>query len=784
MSHRTFAGVGVRLCAVLAVLLLLSGPLTGVSAQTSRPIFLPLVQVGGGSPATSSTGTALVFVQRQIPNNGSIYWDRPNAMPGVGAHSRFRPAAPGKLLVREPDGRIRTLIDGSNPTAASLNLMDVNAPDVSYDGTTIVFAGLPKGMYSKEPNATIGAWRLYSIRADGSGLRQITTSDMQIDLNQFGAAAQGLGGYDDTDPAWLPDGRIVFSSTRWPSFGHYSGARTTNLYVVKSDGTGMHRITSERNGADRPLVDPQTGKIVFARWWRNHRFPANSMADVTTAQGDIVQRDGLTTDRYLNEDMFRNAWQATTINPDGTDLAMWSGVLRDEEANHIYGGAFTPDGALIANFFPMYNMTEASGFGGLRRYSRGPVRYQPIIGITRLSLSASDYANGTNPGNYSYGIYKGSYAAEPDVLPDGRLVFSWAKDYMQDYGLYVADQSGQGLTKLYDNPGTSELRARALRPRPVPPIVSDRVSAFPSLLPPAAGATASSGGTFVFEDLNVYANAPVDVPIVNAPPVGSARTIRFFMDQQRTSPGSFPALDWPILLGELGISPSGALRSDQAPADVPLFEQIRSPDGSVPLTFGPLGAEGSAHVAGMNYGRPGEQVRCVGCHAGHSMQAVPATAAEAAWTNLATGASVMVSSSRDARYNNGLIDRQVMRGDIWRYWTSQNGQPANGQWVQLTFPVPVSVREVRLYNPRSGDEANSSIQVKAATVQLFSDTTASTEVARNTASNVTVAGTSVPFNDVKVRSIRITLDSVSGTFYGMQIAGLAEVEVIARAEAP
>ena len=48
----------------------------------------------------------------------------------------------------------------------------------------------------------------------------------------------------------------------------------------------------------------------------------------------------------------------------------------------------------------------------------------------------------------------------------------------------------------------------------------------------------------------MYANAPVDWDIVSAPPVGSAASIRFFIDHQRTSPGSFPYLDWPILLGE------------------------------------------------------------------------------------------------------------------------------------------------------------------------------------------------------------------------------------------
>src|SRR5215510_10812837 len=81
----------------------------------------------------------LVFVQRQIPDNGSIYWDEAKDLPGVGAHSRVRPAAPGYLRVRESDGSLRTLVDGSNPSAASLELIDVNAPAVSWDGATIAF---------------------------------------------------------------------------------------------------------------------------------------------------------------------------------------------------------------------------------------------------------------------------------------------------------------------------------------------------------------------------------------------------------------------------------------------------------------------------------------------------------------------------------------------------------------------------------------------------------------------------------------------------------------------
>ena len=771
-------------CAVIAAALSAGQSISRGAEAANHSVYLPLI--------TRQTEPAIVFVSRHIPDEGSIYWSVPNDLPGVGPHSRFRVASPGKLLVREPDGLIRTLVDGSRPTAASLNLVDVNAPDVSYDGTRIVFAGLPGGSYDTGPFNNPGAWRIYTIRVDGTGLRQVTFSDQSLNLSQFGGAGGGLAAYDDTDPVWLPDGRIVFSSTRWPSYAQYSGARTSNLHVVNADGTNLHRITSERNGADRPLVDPITGKIVYARWWRNHRFALNDMGTVTDPDGGYVQKDGLSAARSKQIDgssqygdyLWRNAWQAATINPDGTGLAMWAGKFREENGNHVYGGGFSDGGELYANFFPMHNMTEAAGFGGIRKYVRGPGTYTPLIGITYPTL---DYVNPSNP--TSYGIYKGAYAAEPDWLPSGKLVISWAADVHQDYGLYTVNADGTGRTLLYDNPGTTELRARAIRARPLPPVIADTVTQTPSLLPPTTDpSTFRKDGTFTFNALNVYFNAPVDWDIVSAPAVGSAATMRFFIDHQRTSPGSFPRLDWPVLLSALPIDPDGSVVEPNAPADVPLFEQIRSPNNTVPLTSSPGGTgsfgtkNGAAHVTGMNFGRPGAQARCVGCHAGHTLIPVPANDADARFTNLAPGAALTVSSSRDANTISGLTDRRVMKGAIWRYWNSAPNR-TNGEWVQLTFAVPVTVRTVRLYNPRFGDEANSSIQVNATTVKLCSDAACGSIAATQTTGALSVNGTDVSFADVRARAVRVEINSVGGTFYGTRLASLAEIEVIARGEA-
>ena len=326
------------------------------------------MSVLAGAVLSSQDMDRLVFVSRQINAHGSIYHSPARDMPGVGVRSRFRNASPGMLLLRDSTGTIRTLVDGSNPSAPSLNLIDVNAPDVSYDGTRIVFSGLPVGNHSRGPNTNPGAWRIYTINLDGTGLAPVTQPDQWLNLSQFGPAGGGLDPYDDTDPVWLPDGRIVFSSTRWPSYAQYSGVRTTNLYVVEADGSGLRRITAERNGADRPLVDPVTGKIVYARWWRNHRFALDDQATIADPAGGWVQKDGLSARRAVQmtgseeyaDFLWRNTWNPAEINPDGTGLAAWGGSFLhtgDGSGGHVYGGSFTPTGLFVANFFPMLNMT-------------------------------------------------------------------------------------------------------------------------------------------------------------------------------------------------------------------------------------------------------------------------------------------------------------------------------------------------------------------------------------------------------------------------------------------
>jgi TolB protein len=88
--------------------------------------------------------------------------------------------------------------------------------DCSPDGTRIVFS-----------NSHLGSDRssnVYTVRADGTGLRQLTRS--------VGGTENNLGN------SWSPDGRkIAFVSNR---DGEYL------LYTMNADGTGVHRITSRQ----------------------------------------------------------------------------------------------------------------------------------------------------------------------------------------------------------------------------------------------------------------------------------------------------------------------------------------------------------------------------------------------------------------------------------------------------------------------------------------------------------------------------------------------------------
>jgi hypothetical protein len=685
----------------------------------------------------------IVFVTRNLEHNGNLYYPPSGLLPGMGPFSRFKIVG-GKLLVRESNGSVRTLVD-STMNFNGISLVDVSNPCVYWDASKIIFAGV---------ESHDSSWRIYEIHSDGSGFRKVTFSDRNINLSQFGPSAYKFTRYDDIDPCYLPDGRICFASTRYPSLSEYYGLRTTNLYVINSDGSNMHRITTERNGAEKPTIDPLTGRIVFSRWWFNFDRPSDFTQNSLTRDSMLA----------LSNDM-ANIWEAGVVRPDGDALGLYAGFPLTRNGLHSYKTSLTADGKLLSVFVPHTPMVYTSGSTGMRWFAKG--------------VDYPHYIAGVNPDNMqlyiqdppSYGTMQPPYATDPVQLPDGRILFSYASQVEnQDYGLYVINMSGTGMQSVYNVPGKLELNAQVLLSKTIPPILPDGVSAISDELPPTIDPnTYYKNGVFRFDCVNMFTNGDVDQPMTDAPPITKNARIQFFLNFQRMDT---LGLDSAIFLDQLNVEYTGSIHLDNAPADVPMFEQVLDSTGKVIKGS----REQIAHVTGMNYERPGTGTKCVGCHAGHSTLPVPPSNTLGEYFNTSTSAAVTQSSFRyinDSLQYPGkkVIDRKARNDTLTVNWIA-NG--VNNEYVDLKWDVPINVRSVVLYNIKPNPANGTNIQVTDCEIFLYYQSAMVGHIVST--GIISVNGTKFAIDgEPKSDEVKVIVKSFTGQITGQNAAGLAEV---------
>ncbi|MCD6335993.1 MAG: hypothetical protein DRP97_04300 [Candidatus Latescibacterota bacterium] len=129
-------------------------------------------------------------------------------------------------------------------------------------------------------------WEIYAIRADGSGLTNLTRTEGS-----------------DTEPAWSPDGtKIAFVTDR-------DGITTREIYVMDADGSNQTRLTEGESFDRSPAWSPDGSKIAFS----SQRTGSDQIFVMNADGSNPVQvSDGTASDRLP-------AW-----SPDGSKIAFVS----------------------------------------------------------------------------------------------------------------------------------------------------------------------------------------------------------------------------------------------------------------------------------------------------------------------------------------------------------------------------------------------------------------------------------------------------------------------------
>jgi len=350
-----------------------------------------------------------------------------------------------------------------------------------------------------------------------------------------------------------------------------SGHLATNLFLTDTLSSNIERITSERNGAEKPSIDPRTGAIIYARWWQNIDRPSNVTANGTTRNDN----EALTTD-------FGNVWQIASIITDADELKFFAGDPRKRNTLQNYRPRLTSTGNLLSVFTPDRAMITTSGSPGVRIAEHGFSLYKSLAGVDTATSLYIQSPPSTN-------TYAGPYATDPIELPDGTILLSYAASPINaDYSLYTYNLSSNILTPFFDIPNKLELNAEVVVPKTPPSAYRIGLEDFDtSSTPPTNDPnTFYKGGLFRFDCLNVYSNAPVDAPIDDAPKIGKNVKFRFFLNFQRQDPNG---QDYPILFREIDVDFDGKIAQGDIPSNVSMFEQLvdspgdlmRSPNGSL-----------------------------------------------------------------------------------------------------------------------------------------------------------------------------------------------------------
>lgn len=188
-------------------------------------------------------------------------------------------------------GQVRTILALANGIARD--------PVLRFDGQRIVFS---------MRRDTADNYHLYEIATDGTGLRQLTFAPAISDLY----------------PVYLPNGQILFSSTREAKYIQCQRHLMPNLFVMDGDGANIHQIGHNTLFEGRGSLLPD-GRVLYSRW------------------------------EYVDKH-FSSAYGLWTSNPDGTAQSLFYGGLAWQPGAILDGRAIPGSRRVVCVFGSVHDL--------------------------------------------------------------------------------------------------------------------------------------------------------------------------------------------------------------------------------------------------------------------------------------------------------------------------------------------------------------------------------------------------------------------------------------------
>jgi len=447
-------------------------------------------------------------------------------------------------------------------------------PILSYDAQKVLFAwckhypdlAKERDKLNKDNVPEDAFYHIYEMNIDGTGVRKLTQ-----------------GKYDNFDARYLPDGRMVFLSTRRGQFVQ-CGPHTARQTVIKHDLPDSYVRCG--GGASRPVaiytlhtMEADGGNMCAISPFENFEWTPSIAND-----GTIIYSRWDYVDRFNNA--FMSMW---AIKPDGTNSRLVYG-------NHTWSPHTTFEARCIPNSHKI--VFTASPHHGQTMGSL--VLLDPAVGteddkpITRLTpeimfpeiegWSKSFYAN---PWPLSERLYLVAWGYETKIQ-------QWQRTRAPNgMGIYIFDATGNRV-QLHRDPEISCAYPIPVRPRKRPPVLAGNVDW-----------EGSREGRFLLSDVyhgltGIERGRIKTLRIVAVPPKTQPEMNRPNLGVTHEDPGK-------CVLGTVPVEADGSAYF-RVPAGVSVFFQALDDEGMAVQTMRTL-----THV------QPGQTLSCIGCHESRSL---------------------------------------------------------------------------------------------------------------------------------------------------------------------